>query len=264
MKKKIDIPLLIAVICLTFFGLVMIYSASSIWADYKFHDAFHYVKQQALFAGAGFLLLFLIIKIDYRKLYEKSNFILLACFILLILVLIPGIGSVRNGSRSWFGIGSFGIQPSEFAKLGLILFTSKYLSVSNQFLKSYRKGVFPILFISLLFFGLIMLQPDLGTGVVLMMSIIALLFVAGVNMKFFYGMGFIGLIGVVIFDRTLSNESNYVFSKSVERSLRNRVSNDSILVCDRTRWIIWNGFFKLKTETLLSSRTTNRFYFFYY
>ena len=198
MKKKIDIPLLIAVICLTFFGLVMIYSASSIWADYKFHDAFHYVKQQALFAGAGFLLLFLIIKIDYRKLYEKSNFILLACFILLILVLIPGIGSVRNGSRSWFGIGSFGIQPSEFAKLGLILFTSKYLSVSNQFLKSYRKGVFPILFISLLFFGLIMLQPDLGTGVVLMMSIIALLFVAGVNMKFFYGAGLIGVIGVVV------------------------------------------------------------------
>ncbi len=198
MKKRIDIPLLIAVLCLTFFGLMMIYSASSIWSQYKFNDAFHYVKQQALFIVVGLLLLWLIIKIDYRRLYEKANLILFICLLLLVLVLIPGIGSVRNGSRSWFGIGSFGIQPSEFAKLGLILFTSKYLSVKGQLLKSYRKGVFPILGIALLFFGLIMLQPDLGTGVVLMMSIVALLFIAGVNMKFFYGAGLIGILGIVV------------------------------------------------------------------
>ncbi len=198
MKKRIDIPLLIAVICLTLFGLVMIYSASSVWSEYKFHDAFHYVKQQALFLLVGFFLLRIMMKMDYQLLYQKANVILFLCFLLLVLVLIPGIGSVRNGSRSWFGIGSFGIQPSEFAKLGLIIFTSKYLSLSNQFLKSYRKGVFPILGIAIFFFGLIMLQPDLGTGVVLMMSIVALLFVAGVKMKFFYGAGLIGVLGVIV------------------------------------------------------------------
>ena len=176
----------------------MIYSASSIWAEYKFQDSFHYVKQQALFAIAGFILVYIVSKIDYQIYYKKANIILGICFLLLVLVLIPGIGSVRNGSRSWFGIGPLGIQPSEFTKLGMIIFTSKYLSSSNKFLKSYRQGVFPILFIAILCFGLIMLQPDLGTGMVFMMSVIALLFIAGVNMKFFYGMGIIGLIGIVI------------------------------------------------------------------
>ncbi len=176
----------------------MIYSASSIWAEYKFHDSFHYVKQQALFTVAGFILMYIISKIDYKVYFKKANIILGICLLLLILVLIPGIGSVRNGSRSWFGIGPFGIQPSEFTKLALIIFTSKYLSKSNKFLKSYKHGVFPILLIAILCFGLIMLQPDLGTGLVLMMSIIALLFIAGVNMKFFYGIGIIGIIGICI------------------------------------------------------------------
>ena len=158
----------------------MIYSASSIWAEYKFQDSFHYVKQQALFAIAGFILVYIVSKIDYQIYYKKANMTFGVCFLLLVLVLIPGIGSVRNGSRSWFGIGPLGIQPSEFAKLGMIIFTSKYLSSSNKFLKSYRQGVFPILFIAILCFGLIMLQPDLGTGMVFMMSVIALLFIAGV------------------------------------------------------------------------------------
>lgn len=137
-------------------------------------------------------------KIDYNIYYENSNKILGICIILLILVLIPGIGSVRNGSRSWFGIGSLGIQPSEAAKLGMIIFTSKYLTNSSKFLKNYKYGVFPILGVLFLLFGLIMLQPDLGTGMILVISIISLLFIAGVNMKFFIGGSIIGLIGVII------------------------------------------------------------------
>lgn len=173
----------------------MIYSASSIWAEYKFHDSFHYVKQQALFTVAGIILMNFISKIDYKIYYKKANIILGICFLLLILVLIPFIGSVRNGSRSWFGIGPFGIQPSEAAKLGLIIFTSKYLNNSDKYLKDLRKGIFPILGVALLAFGLIMLQPDLGTGLVLMISIIALLFIAGLTMKFFYGAFALGIIG---------------------------------------------------------------------
>ncbi len=198
MNKKLDQILFIAVVILSLFGLIMIYSASSIWAEYKFNDSFHYLKYQAVFFGIGIFLMILMSKIDYSLYYQQANKILLLCFLLLILVLIPGIGKIRNGSRSWFGIGPLGIQPSEFAKIGLIIFTSKYLSNSNKFLKNYKKGVFPILGITLLFFGLIMLQPDLGTGVILVMSIISLLFIAGVNMKFFFGMGILGIVGIVI------------------------------------------------------------------
>ena len=127
----------------------------------------------------------------------NSNKILITCIILLILVLIPGVGTVRNGSRSWFGIGSFGIQPSEFAKLGLIIFVSKYLSNNPNSMKSFKKGVLPILLITISIFGIIMLQPDFGTGTILVMTIIGILFVAGLNIKIFLRFGIVGILGVV-------------------------------------------------------------------
>ena len=178
-------------------SLFMIYSASFIWANYKFNNPFKYVINQGIFSIIGIILLFIISKIDYKLYYKKSNIILLSCIVLLILVLIPGIGVVRNGSRSWFQIASFGIQPSEFTKIALIIFTSKYLEKSNKFLKDYKKGVFPILFILLLLFGLIMLEPDFGTGMIIVITIIAMLFISGVNMKFFIFLGIIGVIGII-------------------------------------------------------------------
>lgn len=198
MKKNLGLYLFFTAIILILFGLIMIYSASSIWAMYKFSDSFKYVKQQGLFILVGVILVFVISKIDYRIYYKNATKIFFSCIVLLILVLIPGIGSVRNGSRSWFGIGSFGIQPSEFAKVGLIILTSKYLSKSNKFVKDIKRGVIPILSVLFLVFGLIMLQPDFGTGMIIVVSILAMLFIAGVNMKFFIGLGLIGVIGIII------------------------------------------------------------------
>ncbi len=198
MKKNLGLYLFFTAIILILFGLIMIYSASSIWAMYKFSDSFKYVKQQGLFILVGVILVFVIRKIDYRIYYKNATKIFFSCIVLLILVLIPGIGSVRNGSRSWFGIGSFGIQPSEFAKVGLIILTSKYLSKSNKFVKDIKRGVIPILSVLFLVFGLIMLQPDFGTGMIIVVSILAMLFIAGVNMKFFIGLGLIGVIGIII------------------------------------------------------------------
>ncbi len=196
--KRTSKLLILSVILLMILSLFMIYSASYIWAEYKFDNPFKYVINQGIFVLLGIILLFIVSKINYKIYYEKANLILLICLILLILVLIPGLGIVRNGSRSWFGIGSFSIQPSEFSKIGLIIFTSKYLSKSNKFLKNYKKGVFPILFILLLIFGLIMLEPDFGTGMIIVVTIIALLFIAGVNMKFFLYFCLLGIIGIVV------------------------------------------------------------------
>ena len=195
--KRTSKLLILSVILLMILSLFMIYSASYIWAEYKFDNPFKYVINQGIFVLLGIILLFIVSKINYKIYYDKANLILLICLILLILVLIPGLGIVRNGSRSWFGIGSFSIQPSEFSKIGLIIFTSKYLSKSNKFLKHYKKGVFPILFILLLIFGLIMLEPDFGTGMIIVVTIIALLFIAGVNMKFFLYFCLLGIMGIV-------------------------------------------------------------------
>ncbi len=171
----------------------MVYSSSSIWAEYKFNDSFKYMKQQLLFAILGFIIMYLISKINYRLYYKKANLILGICLFLLVLVLIPGIGVIRNGSQSWFSLFSFSIQPSEFAKLGLIILISKYLSKIN---KINLKQVIPVLIIMLITFGLIMLQPDFGTGMILVLSIISLFFISGLDVKYFYYLFAIGLAGI--------------------------------------------------------------------
>ena len=198
MKKHIDYILFITIITISIFGIIMIYSASYVWAEYKFNDPFKYAKHQTLFVIIGIILMYFVSKVDYKKYLIHSNKILISCIILLILVAIPGIGIVRNGSRSWFGIGPFGIQPSEFTKLALIIFTSKYLVKNEKNIKNIKKGVLPILSIVLFVFGLIMLQPDFGTGTIIVVSIIGLLFIAGVNFKFFIKIGILGIIAVVI------------------------------------------------------------------
>ena len=137
--KKYNKLLLLAVILISLFGLLMIYSSSNIWAEYKYNDPYKYLKSQAIFLIIGYILMIIISKFPYQNYKKLANIIFLTCTIMLILVLIPGIGTVRNGSRSWFGIGSLGLQPSEFAKLGLIIFTSKYLANNTKELKDIKK-----------------------------------------------------------------------------------------------------------------------------
>lgn len=141
--------------------------------------------------------MFIISKIDYKIYYRNANYILLICFILLILVLIPGIGVIRNGSRSWFGVGSFGIQPSEISKIGLIIFVSKYLSKHQDDMKNILGYSIPILGLVFIFFALILLEPDFGTGAIIVLSLIALIFTSKIKISFFVKLGFLGILGVV-------------------------------------------------------------------
>ena len=198
MKKNIKYFLLIGVILICLFGIIMITSSSYVWASYKYNDPYKFTKNQLIFFAIGLFLMKIISNINYHLYYKYSNKIFLSILLLLILVLIPGIGKVRNGSRSWFGIGSFGIQPSEFMKIGIIIFVSKYLVNNRKKIKNTIKGILPILTVVLIVFGLIMLQPDFGTGIIIMMISFGLFFVGGANLKFFIGMGMFGVIGITI------------------------------------------------------------------
>lgn len=191
MNKKI----LISTIILSLFGLLMIYSSSNIWAAYKYNDPYKYLKSQSIFLIIGIILMIVISKTNYKTYYKNANKIFITCFTLLVLVLF--IGTERNGSKSWFGIGSFGIQPSEFMKLAMIIFTSKYLCKNKKEIKNVKKGVIPIMLTTIIVFALIMLQPDFGTGVILVMGVIGLLFISGVDIKFFIKIMFIGIVGVI-------------------------------------------------------------------
>ena len=194
MKDKI---LILSTIALSLFGTIMIYSSSYIWAEYKFNNPYKYLISQGIFVLIGIVLMFIISKINFKCYKEKSNIILLISFTLLVLVLIPGIGKVRNGSRSWFGIGPLGIQPSEISKIALVIFTSKYLAKNEREKRVTSKFVFPILFVIMFFFGLIMLEPDFGTGMIIVSSLIVLIFITGTNLSIFVKLGIAGLLGIV-------------------------------------------------------------------
>ncbi|MGM9877533.1 MAG: putative lipid II flippase FtsW [Bacilli bacterium] len=194
MRKRIIIYTLL----LSIIGLVMIYSSSYIYAQYKYNNPYRYVILQGIFFCMGIFIMYVFSKIDYNIYKKYSNLFLLISAILLILVLIPGIGSIRNGSRSWFGLFGLGFQPSELSKLSLIIFTSKYLSNNDKIKRDTNKFMLPILLIIISFFGLILLEPDFGTGMVIVCSLIGLIFISGVNCSIFIKLGILGICGIIV------------------------------------------------------------------
>lgn len=197
-KSQPDIILIIVTLALLTIGLIMVYSASAVWAAYKFDDSFFFVKRQLLFAGVGVAAMFFVMNIDYLTWKAWSKILLIGCFVLLVAVLIPGIGMERNGSRSWIGVGAFSIQPSEFTKLAMIAFLAKFLSENQKHITTIKKGLGPSLGLVFLAFGMIMLQPDLGTGTVMVGTCVVMIFVAGARVMHFVLLGLIGLGGFVL------------------------------------------------------------------
>ncbi|WP_240375177.1 stage V sporulation protein E [Bacillus piscicola] len=196
-RRPFDAVLVAAIAGLLIVGLFMVYSASSAWGEHVQGDAFYFVKRQLIFAVMGVAAMLFIAQIDYWFWQRWAFVILIVCFIMLILVLIPGIGMVRGGARSWIGAGAFSIQPSEFMKLGMIIFLSYYVSKHQKHLPHFRKGMLPALLLIFSAFGLIMLQPDLGTGAVMVGTCFVLLFAAGARIRHFVFLGGIGVIGFV-------------------------------------------------------------------
>ncbi len=204
MQKTRTAPdfLLIAVtLALLTVGLIMVYSASAALASYRFDDAFYFAKRQLLFAGIGIIAMFFVMNVSYWTWRSWAKIALAICFLLLIVVLIPGVGLVRGGASSWLGVGAFSIQPSEFTKMALILFLAKFLSENQKHITTIKKGLLPSLALVFVAFGLIMLQPDLGTGTVLLGTCVVMIFTSGARIKHFLflgGLGVIGFLGLII------------------------------------------------------------------
>ncbi|MEG9296565.1 stage V sporulation protein E [Mangrovibacillus sp. Mu-81] len=194
-KSTPDFILIMVTLTLLAVGLIMVYSASAVWADYKFDDSFFFAKRQLLFAAVGVFAMFFIMNVEYWTWKNWAKVLIIICFVLLVLVLIPGIGVLRNGSRSWIGVGAFSIQPSEFMKLAMIAFLAKYLSENQRYITSFRKGVLPSLLLVFSAFGMIMLQPDLGTGTVMVGTCVVMIFISGARVMHFAWLGIAGLAG---------------------------------------------------------------------
>lgn len=196
-RKAPDIWMIAATLGILAVGIVMVYSASAVAAFHDYGDKFYYVKRQLLFAALGICMMFVTMNVDYSRWRRWALPGLLLCFGLLLLVLVPGVGVVRGGARSWLGIGSFGIQPSEFMKLAMILFLARFLAERQQKLVSFTRGLLPPLGILLGAFGLIMLQPDLGTGAVMIGAALLVIYAAGARIGHLGGLALLGVAGFV-------------------------------------------------------------------
>ncbi|AWB45366.1 stage V sporulation protein E [Paenibacillus sp. CAA11] len=196
-RRAPDIWLLISILSLLVIGMVMVYSAGSVLGYHDYGDSFYFLKRQLLFAVLGLVAMFFAMNYDYRLLRKYAKLGLIVCFGLIIIVLIPGIGVVRGGARSWLGISSFGIQPSEFMKLGMILFLSYWLSREESDITRFTKGLLPPLGLIGLAFGIIMLQPDLGTGTVMLGASLLIVFTAGARIKHLAALALAGAAGFV-------------------------------------------------------------------
>ncbi|MBE3596279.1 MAG: stage V sporulation protein E [Hydrogenibacillus sp.] len=199
--RGVDASLTVAVLGLILIGVVMVYSSSAAIAAHEFGDPFYYAKRQALFAVIGLIAFFTAANVDYGRYREHARTLLFLALALLMLVLVPGIGVVRGGARSWIGIGAFSLQPSEFAKLALIVFLAFWLERNGHRITSFWRGFLPPLLTAAVFFALIMLQPDLGTGTVLLASAVIMMFVAGVrlwHLSLFAAAGAAGFAALII------------------------------------------------------------------
>jgi len=183
--------LLLMTIVLLLFGSVMIFSASSVMAFSSEGDSYFYLKRQLIWVIIGLCSMGLFSKFDYRKLRKLAGPAIILSVILLLLVLVPGVGKTAGGANRWIEIGEFGFQPSEFAKLAIILY------VADLFVrKRDEMGDLSQLLVSLspvlVVLGLIFIEPHLGNTFLICATIFAMIYLAGANLLHVIGIGAMG------------------------------------------------------------------------
>lgn len=177
-----DFLLLFLTLALAAFGLLMVFSASSMSATYYWEgDSLYYTKKQALGIILGLIGMIITMNMHYSKLKKWT----LPFFfgVLVALFLVPFIGKDVNGAKSWFKVGPLQLQPAEFAKVGLVMYLAALISKKQDKFSAFKKGLLPALIAVGLTAGLIMLQPDLGSTLVLTAGAMLVIVVGGANLK---------------------------------------------------------------------------------
>ena len=192
-----DPAILVAVLLLIGIGLIAVFSASSILAEQRYGDHYYYLRKQITFCLLGLFLMIIATNINYLFYRRLVYFFLGSSFILLGLLLIPGLGTKVGGAQRWFRLGFISMQPSELAKLSLAVFVAHSMARNGENMKSFSHGLFPHLIVAALFMILILLQPDLGTAVIIGMWMLTLLFIGGVNLAQLFVL--FGLLTPVVF-----------------------------------------------------------------
>lgn len=191
---KIDYSLFGVAFVLIIFGLVAVSSASAVLSFERYGHVNYYFFRQILFAAMGLGLMYVASRIDYRVWAKWNRPILLAAILLLGLVLVFG---VRAGTaRSWFSLGPFLLQPSEFVKLALVFYLAAWFERKKDAENNFWFGIVPPLIVTLIIFGLIVVEPDLGTATMIGLIVFAMFFAAGVRLNYLLAMLAAGVAGI--------------------------------------------------------------------
>jgi len=206
--KRLDLLLIVSVFALIMFGLFMIYDASSYAAFRDFGDKYRYIKDQIFWVIIGSVAFFVVSFFDYHKFYNLALPILIVSICLLGAVFVPGLGIEALGARRWIDFGFFVLQPSEFAKIALIIYLSAWFSTKEK-----GRLVAFLLLVGLVL-GLVMLQPDMGTAIVIFGVSIMIYFLSGANILHILSLipvaAFLGIILIIIEPYRLSRLTTFL------------------------------------------------------
>jgi len=195
-KGEGDRSLMVIVLALCFFGLIMVYSASSVMAWKNHGDATYFLKKQFLWTFMGIGLFLFFAQVSYRQLRE--GLIPMTCVVFALLLTVLFLGRAVNGSQRWLRFGPINLQPSEIAKLFVVIYLAHYISKKGDDLSDFFKGLWPVLTILGLLCFLIWREPDLGTTLMILMIAGLLLFIGGASLRHLGWLsgGIVVLIGI--------------------------------------------------------------------
>lgn len=182
--REIDKPLILAMMALVAIGFIMVWSTSYIMAMKRYGNEYFFVKKHLMFIMLGFCLFFIAANIEYG-LYRRWAYLILfiSMAALFILAFIHGVSREIGGARRWIKLGPLTFQPSEPAKLAVIIYMSYYLAAKKDKLKTFSIGIVPPMIMSGLIILLILKEPDLGTAVSLGAITLTMMFIAGVRVR---------------------------------------------------------------------------------
>ena len=186
-KGPIDLPFCLLVLLLTAIGLVILLSASFPSAYYEAnpskHNPMYYFERQAVFAVLGTTVMFIVSRFNYQRLRGAGKILLYISLFLLVIVLIPGIGQLRNGARRWIGLGVLTFQPSEIAKVAIVVYFAGSISRKKEQMQTFRYGIVPYAFILVLTAGLVGKEPHLSGALLILGAGAAMTLVGGINWR---------------------------------------------------------------------------------
>jgi cell division protein FtsW len=160
-------------------GMLAVYSSSFAVGYHEFGNTNYFVTRQAIFALIGMAAMVFFMKMDYNRLRVLSLPMMLIALVALVLVLVPGIGVERNGAARWLELGPISIQPSEYAKLALVIYIAAWLTSRGDDINKFSLGFVPFVLMLGIIGGLIMAEPDMGTTIIVLLTASTLFFVAG-------------------------------------------------------------------------------------